>query len=135
MSNTKAPYNISTPTAALAQSALSPSSITTFEANIAALLANRAFLLSELPKIAGVGQILGQPHANFVLVQIVDGTTGEPDNVRSKKVYLRLATEEKVVVRFRGNERGCAGCLRITVGTRAECERVLERLAAVLPEL
>ena len=33
-----------------------------------------------------------------------------------------------VVVRFRGNERGCKGALRITVGTRDEMQTLLLRL-------
>ena len=33
-----------------------------------------------------------------------------------------------VVVRFRGNERGCPGALRITVGTKDEMQTLLLRL-------
>lgn len=118
----------------MALSALSPTAIQTFEKNKQTLLVNRTFLLESLPKIKGIGQILGQPHANFILVQILDRSLSQPDNVRAKEVYLRLATKEKVVVRFRGNEVGCAGALRITVGTREECEVVLQRLEEVLSE-
>lgn len=91
-------------------------------------------MLERLPKIKGVGPILGRPHANFVLVQILGKDLSKPDNVRAKEVYLRLATKEKVVVRFRGNELGCEGALRITVGTKEECEVVLQRLEEVLSE-
>ena len=56
------------------------------------------------------------------------------DNKRANEVYLRLARREGVVVRFRGNELGCEGCLRVTVGTRQECERALERFREVLSE-
>ena len=38
----------------------------------------------------------------------------------AKEVYYKLATQSGVVVRFRGNEIGCKGCLRITVGTVEE---------------
>jgi len=43
-----------------------------------------------------------------------------------------MAERDRVVVRFRGNEVGCEACLRITVGTRDECERVVERLRELL---
>jgi len=137
--NIKAPYSVSTPTAHLAFSALSPSSLSTFNQNITQLNTNRAYLLSHLPTIPGVGKILGGNHANFVVVQILSKEAqknggGEVDNERAEEVYLRLARKEGVVVRFRGKELGCEGCLRVTVGTRVECERVLERLREVLSE-
>ena len=86
-----------------------------------------------------MGKILGGNHANFVVVQILSKEAqknggGEVDNERAEEVYLRLARKEGVVVRFRGKELGCEGCLRVTVGTRVECERVLERLREVLSE-
>jgi len=74
--------------------------------------------------------ILGKPHANFLLVQIgsKEEQGREPDNERSEKIYKWMAEKDQVVVRFRGNELGCKGCLRVTVGTREECESVVEKL-------
>jgi histidinol-phosphate aminotransferase len=77
--------------------------------------------------------ILGKPHANFLLVQIGNKEeVDRPDNFRSEKLYKYMAEQDKVVVRFRGKELGCEGCLRVTVGSREECERVVERLTAGL---
>jgi len=39
------------------------------------------------------------------------------------------------VVRFRGKEHGCTGCLRITVGTEDEVTRLLESLRKQLAEV
>ncbi|KAK4702166.1 histidinol-phosphate aminotransferase, partial [Phenoliferia sp. Uapishka_3] len=128
----KAPYNISTPTAALALRALSPSGLTLFRKNIATLNTNRSILQKALLEIPDVLRILGAGDANFLVVQI--GRGGKPDNKRAKEVYTRMATDEKVVVRFRGNEHGCEACLRITVGTLEECERVVEKLTMLLKE-
>jgi histidinol-phosphate aminotransferase len=130
LNNIKAPYNISTPTAALAMRALSPAGLTLLRANIAELNANRTYLHAELLKLPSILRILGAGDANFLLAQI--GTNGEPDNVKAQAVYTKMATVEKVVVRFRGNESGCEGCIRITVGTKEECETVIEKLGQLL---
>lgn len=70
------------------------------------------------------------------MVQVLkrEGQDGEVSNERALRVYKRLAEREGVVVRFRGNEVGCEGCLRITVGTKTECEEVLRKLREVLQE-
>ncbi|GAA5988079.1 hypothetical protein JCM10908_002054 [Rhodotorula pacifica] len=133
LNNIKAPYNISTPTASLALRALSPTGLSLFRSNIQTLLDNRSYLLQQLPKVPGIVGILGANDANFVLAQ-VGGADGKPDNVKAKKAYTHMAESDKVVVRFRGTEYGCEGALRITVGTREECDRVLEKLADVLKQ-
>ena len=61
--------------------------------------------------------------------------SGQPDNVTALAVYERLAEEKGVVVRFRGKEHGCLGCLRITVGTKEEVTRFLEAMAKVIQEV
>jgi histidinol-phosphate aminotransferase len=137
LNNIKAPYSVSTPTAFLASRALSPSGLSLFKQNISTLVANRSTLATDLLALknekgrAGVVQILGGGHANFLVVQI-GNKDGEADNDLAKKAYLYLAETDKVVVRFRGNEVGCIACLRITVGTREECDRVVERLRTFL---
>lgn len=104
---------------------------------IKVLNSNRDRLIQGLAKLAplGVGGIIGGNHANFVIVPILNKDSGEPDNVRSNAVYKRLAEELGVVVRFRGNEYGCKGCLRITVGSEEELTAVLNRLDQVLREM
>lgn len=64
----------------------------------------------------------------------VGNKEGKPDNAKAQKVYEKMAREDKVVVRFRGNEVGCEACLRITVGTEEECKAVVEKLAKLLEE-
>ncbi|KAG9099077.1 histidinol-phosphate transaminase [Ceratobasidium sp. 370] len=137
LTNTKAPYNISTPSASLALAALSPEGIAIMQSKIAVLNKNRVELLRGLSKLAplGVGEVIGRNHANFVLAPILSKDGGEPDNTRSSVAYKRLAEELGVVVRFRGNEHGCKGCLRITVGSDEEVKVVLERLEKVLTEM
>lgn len=132
LNNIKAPYNISTPTAALALRALSSEGLALLATKITTLKANHASLHAALLTLPNVLQILGSGNANFLLAQI--GTNGIPDNRKAERIYKAMAEKEKVVVRFRGNEVGCEGCLRITVGTSEECEVVINKLRVALTE-
>ncbi|KAI0790398.1 histidinol-phosphate aminotransferase [Abortiporus biennis] len=131
--NTKAPYNISTPTASLALSALSSSAVGSMQKKVATLVSSRKTLLAGLSELRslGVGESVGDNHANFVLVPILD-KNGNPDNTRAHRLYKTLAESEGVVVRFRGTEPGCAGCLRITIGTEEENAVVLRKMRELL---
>lgn len=135
MNNTKAPYNISVPTAHLASLALSPPGLDRMRTNVRTLLKNRATLISALQQLPGIGPILGANEANFVLVTILDAPAeqgGKPDSKRAGMVYKRMAEERAVVVRNRASELGCAGCLRISVGTAAENDRCIELIRQLL---
>lgn len=140
LTNTKAPYNISTPTAHLALTALSQSSVAGMKDKVLTLVKNRASLLEKLFSSEGTKDNLGSPigagQGNFVMVPVLskDGT-GKLDNKRAERVYKVLAEENGLVVRFRGNELGCEACLRITVGTEEENEAVVERFAKVFREI
>jgi len=141
LTNTKAPYNISAPTAHLALSALSPPSIALVKKKIGVLKSQKERLLSALSSSSlrrlGVGEAIGGNDANFVLVPILErpppnGGGEKPDSARAQRVYKTLAEEEGVVVRYRGSEPGCAGCLRITVGTEEENTVLLKKLEELL---
>lgn len=133
MTNTKAPYNISAPTATLALTAFTPSGISLLDSHTSRLLRNRDDLIKRLTsgEIKSIGKVLGGNHANFVLVQILD-EKGVTSNERAKGVYRKLAEELGVVVRFRGTEKGCEGCVRITVGSEEEVEVLLQRMKEIL---
>jgi histidinol-phosphate aminotransferase len=115
---TKAPYNISTLASSFAQKCLSNESIAVVLQNVQNLKREHAFLLGELEKLPFFGSVLGGNHANFILIQVV--YQGTPNNELARKLYLLLAQEFRVVVRFRGSEYGCHGALRVTVGTHSE---------------
>lgn len=133
LNNTKAPYNIGTPSAQIAFDALSEAGVAKMEEYKNALIKQRAVLIEKLQNfpVPGIGRILGTNDANFIMVQILN-QKGEPCNERAEKVYKVLAETRDVVVRFRGKEYGCTGCLRITVGTEEENKALLTRLEEVL---
>ncbi|KAJ6094040.1 hypothetical protein N7467_002885 [Penicillium canescens] len=131
LNSLKAPYNISSPTSALASAALTGPNMAVMRHYREQIIAQRDRLVRELPTIPGVGQFLGGYDANFLLVQILDGE-GRPCNVTALAAYEAMAEKRGVVVRFRGKELGCEGCLRITVGTEAEVSKFLQELRVVL---
>ena len=138
LNNLKAPYNVSSPTSALATIALEPQNLVVMRENRAKILQQRDRLMEELPKIPGIGRFLGGTDSNFLLVEILDQPReggGKADNSTALAVYETLAEQRGVVVRFRGKELGCEGCLRITVGTEREVDIFLERIAAALTEI
>jgi len=134
LNSLKAPYNVSSPTSQLALRALSDDGLARMRANRAKLLAQRDRLLAELPRVAGVGRLRGGTESNFLLFEILNAR-GEPDNATALGVYERLAEAKGVVVRFRGKEHGCLGCLRITVGTEDEVRRFLATLGNTIAEI
>ncbi|KAJ3305116.1 histidinol-phosphate transaminase [Kappamyces sp. JEL0829] len=129
--NTKAPYNISTPTSNIALSALGAEGLSVKNVHIAMIKKERALLMQQVLQLPRVSRLLGTHDANFILVQLVN-KSGEPDNDLAHSVYKELAETHRVVVRFRGMELGCPGCLRVTVGTAEENQVLLERLKGLL---
>lgn len=138
LNNLKAPYNISSPTSAVASAALAPENIKVMRTNRAKILQQRERLLVELPKIEGIGDFLGGQASNFLLVEILDEARdrgGKPSNAVALKVYEGLAENRGVVVRFRGKEEGCTGCLRVTVGTEKEVDKFLHEIQEIIGEI
>ncbi|HTB96070.1 MAG TPA: histidinol-phosphate transaminase [Terracidiphilus sp.] len=64
-------------------------------------------------------------HANFVLVDI------GPRHAE----FVRLMNEGGVLVRDRSNDRGCDGCVRITIGTRQQMHSAVRALIQALKVL
>ncbi|KAI1369432.1 histidinol-phosphate aminotransferase [Xylaria arbuscula] len=134
LNSMKAPYNVPSPTSALAIYAFSPDGLAVMRANREKIVAQRERLIRELPKIKGVGRLRGGVESNFLLYELLN-RDGQPDNTTALAVYEKLAEHKGVVVRFRGKEHGCFGCLRITVGTESEVTRLLESLEKALAEV
>ena len=138
LNNLKAPYNISSPTSALACAALQPQSLAVMRRKRERIVEQRDRMIRELPKIPGVGSFLGGAESNFLLTEILDkprSRGGKASNEMALAVYEGLAAAKGVVVRFRGKEVGCLGCVRITVGTSEEVDTLLREMRNVLQEI
>ncbi|KAG2082323.1 pyridoxal phosphate-dependent transferase [Suillus cothurnatus] len=127
LTNTKAPYNISTPSAQLALAALSEEAVQNMRLKCETLVESRRQLQKSLER-----DVIGGNDANFLVVPILNKETRLPDNIRANALYTELAENKGVVVRFRGKEAGCDGCLRITVGSAEENGTLLRQLQSAL---
>ncbi|CCU77019.1 hypothetical protein BGHDH14_bgh00140 [Blumeria hordei DH14] len=134
LNKVKAPYNISSPTSAFAVMSLHPAGLEIMKNNRKNILIQRERLLKELPLLRGIGRFRGGNDSNFLLVEILD-SKGTPCNTAAQLVYRNLAENKGVVVRFRGKEHGCQGCLRITVGTEIEVTTFLREIKQSLDKI
>ncbi|RYZ20292.1 MAG: histidinol-phosphate transaminase [Chitinophagaceae bacterium] len=110
----KPPYNINAATQELALKALDK--LDEVNAMIRETVQERSTLLEGLSAVAGVQQIF-PTDANFVLVRITDAT----------RVYEYLR-DRGIIVRNRSNVVLCDDCLRITVGTPEQDQKLLTAL-------
>ena len=110
----KPPYNISAPTQALALEALDHEADK--EKMVREILIERQILADNLRTLPSVLAI-HPSDANFLLVKFADA-----------QHTFRQLIGHQVIVRDRSKVTGCAGCLRITVGTQAENNRLLDVL-------
>ncbi|KAJ1883085.1 histidinol-phosphate transaminase [Coemansia sp. RSA 1722] len=132
LNNTKAPYSLSTLALDVAHDALSADGIGKMRQVAASLCAQRdEFLIPQLQALPHVGEIVGGNDANFVLCRFVDGN-GCASNGIAKRLYTEMAENRGLVVRYRGGDYGCEGCLRITVGTPDENRVVIATMRALL---
>lgn len=130
----KAPYNISSLTSEIANKAVSEENIKRMRETTNIYEVEKQKLLQEFKQIKQFGKVIGGLDANFILIQVVN-SSNEPDSTFAKKVYEKMAVEKKVVVRYRGSEPGCAGALRITIGTEEENKIMVQKFKEVFAEL
>jgi histidinol-phosphate aminotransferase len=121
MNRVKPPYNVSGIAQRSAIDALEKRA--TVGEWIVELLSERDRVVKALGSLDIVGKIY-PTDANFVLVQFAD----------SNKIY-RYLLDQGIVVRDRSSVELCAGCLRITVGTKAENDRLINGLFSFKNEM
>ena len=115
MSMVKYPYNISKASMEAAMKALDRP----VKDEVALILSERERLLGVLPSVKCVRKVWPS-EANFILVQVDDAD-----------MTYGLLVKAGIIVRNRTNVAGCAGCLRITVGTPEENDKMLNILSEI----
>jgi histidinol-phosphate aminotransferase len=114
MNKVKPPYNVSGITLGMVLQALAKTDQMTVWT--AAAVKERKVLTEKLHGLDLVTDIFPSD-ANFILVRVTDASE-----------IHRYLIEQKIVVRDRSNVELCEGCLRITVGTPEENERLIAAL-------
>nr|WP_262918044.1 histidinol-phosphate transaminase [Pontibacter sp. E15-1] len=112
----KPPYNINEATQELALKALTQTEA--LKDMVEEIVQERTLLMQTLPTLAAVEKVFPSD-ANFILVQVTDANG-----------LYRYLLEQGIVVRNRSSLPGCEGCLRISVGTLEENQRLLQAIAA-----
>ncbi len=118
MNKLKLPYNVSELTQRYAIERLRKPE--RMEREVSELRDRRALLVRELESLEGVMRVFPSG-GNFVLVKVSDART-----------VFRALQSRRIVVRDRSMERGCEGCLRITIGTSEENGALIDALREVL---
>ena len=116
--NVKYPYNISLASMEKAMTLLRRDVSAEVEC-IKAERARMAEALADLPRVRKVWP----SDANFLLVEVDD----------ARGMYSELL-DKQVIVRDRSKVLGCDGCLRITIGTKEENDKVLAVIGGLQPE-
>ncbi|PSR52985.1 histidinol-phosphate transaminase [Adhaeribacter arboris] len=114
----KPPYNINEATQQIALSALQNTSRLPLMVN--EIKANRDFLADALTHLPVIKRVYPS-EANFILVEVSDANA----------IYSYLLNNG-IVVRNRTNQPGCTNCLRVSVGTKDENERLLTCLKSYI---
>ncbi|KAA3438112.1 histidinol-phosphate transaminase [Rufibacter hautae] len=112
----KPPYNINVVTQELVSAALDKTA--QLEDLLHVIIQERTRLVEAFAALSLIEKVYPSD-ANFVLVQV--------QNANELYAYL---LDRGIVVRNRSTQPGCANCLRITIGTPAENDNLLESLNA-----
>ncbi|HHW7507473.1 TPA: histidinol-phosphate transaminase [Mannheimia haemolytica] len=111
-----APYPLPVPVSDIAAQALSPQGIEQMKTRVAEVITLRAELQKSLENLPLVEQVFDS-EANYLLFKCQDG----------QKVFKAL-WEQGIILRDQHKALGLQNCIRITVGTREENQRVIDYL-------
>jgi histidinol-phosphate aminotransferase len=111
----KPPYNVSGPDQVQARSRLDDGNA--MKASVNSIKQQRIWLKDELSKILKLVFTVYPSDANFLLVKVKD----------ANRVYQYLR-DHGIIVRNRSKEPNCDNCLRITVGTTEENQKLIQTL-------
>ncbi|OWZ11819.1 Histidinol-phosphate aminotransferase [Phytophthora megakarya] len=130
LNNVKAPYNISKLTSAAAKKAFS--NLDELRKKINLIKEEKHRVIKELQKLSFVRRIYASD-SNFVLFESTGKWLAVFEIPHALTVYRQMASRG-VVIRYRGNQHLLTDCVRATIGSREENDRMLELLVEVSGE-
>jgi histidinol-phosphate aminotransferase len=113
-----APYPLSTPVADIAAQALSPAGLVAMRQRVAQIVQEREYLTSALRDIPCVEAVFDSD-TNYILVRFV-----------ASSAIFKSLWDQGIILRDQNKQPTLSGCLRITIGTRDESQRVIDALRA-----
>ncbi|MCL5498576.1 histidinol-phosphate transaminase [Escherichia coli] len=113
-----APYPLSTPVADIAAQALSPEGIVAMRERVAQIVAEREYLSTSLRDIPCVETVFDS-ETNYILVRF-----------KASSTVFKSLWDQGIILRDQNKQPTLSGCLRITIGTREESQRVIDALRA-----
>lgn len=136
LNRVRKPYAVSGMSITLARAALTESSLSILHGKLEAVRTERSRLAMELCRIDGIGSIRGGLECNFVLFEVLGmaGTAARPCNTTAMWL-LEALRDSSILVRYKGHEHGCEGCIRVTVGNHSENQRILQQVHLLLQSL
>lgn len=117
LKNIKYPYNLSGPAQEVAAEALDTEALV--REGMRKIIASREQLTAALNEVSYVNYIYPSD-ANFILVKVSD----------ADRLYQELRSLG-IIIRNRNSEPGCEGCVRITIGSDAENERLVSAMKSL----
>lgn len=113
------PYSFPTPVIESVMHVLDSAQTDESQRTIAAIVSERDRVYAAISTLPGVSYAW-RSEANFILVRFV--------NIERTR---KLLSEARILVRDFSDEAGLSGCVRITIGSRAENDALLAALAAI----
>ncbi|PHM67302.1 aminotransferase [Xenorhabdus stockiae] len=114
-----APYPIATPVADIAAQALTASGIRVMQERVEEIIANRAYLQDALDKLILVEKVFPS-ETNYILVRFTNA-----------EFVFRALWDQGIILRDQQKQPELENCLRITVGSRRECEQLITAIDAL----
>lgn len=114
-----APYPLSLPVADIAEQALSPAGLARVRQRVETISETRRWLAARLKECACVRQVYPS-ESNYLLVRC------DPRYQVFKQLW-----DQGTILRDQSKQPGLADCIRITIGTRAECESLQASMQAL----
>ncbi|AXF76350.1 histidinol-phosphate transaminase [Erwinia tracheiphila] len=114
-----APYPLATPVADIAALALSDDGLDLMREHVSTLITNREKLIADLRNCPCVEHVWNSD-TNYVLARF-----------SASGMVFKTLWDQGIILRDQNKQSGLSGCLRISVGTREECDRTIAALMAL----